>query len=49
MVGIWALISDWHVFGLTFGTSWPLLVMATGVMIVWRALETRGSPLRREP
>jgi hypothetical protein len=49
MVGIWALMSDWHLFGLTFGTSWPLLVIASGVMIIWRAVETRGPSLRREP
>jgi hypothetical protein len=49
MIGVWALISEWHLFGFTYGTSWPLLLIGSGVMMVWRALEVRGTPLRREP
>jgi hypothetical protein len=50
MIGLWALVSDSHVFGLTFATSWPLLMIGTGVIMVWRALETGGRPpVRREP
>jgi hypothetical protein len=49
VVGLWALASDSHLFGLTFATSWPLLVIGAGVMIVWRALETGSRPpMRRE-
>jgi hypothetical protein len=46
MIGIWALASERHLFGLTFGTSWPLLLIGSGVMMVWRALEPRGRTLR---
>jgi hypothetical protein len=49
LIGNWALISEWHLFGFTYGTSWPLLLIASGAMMVWRALETRAAPLRREP
>jgi hypothetical protein len=49
MVGLWGVVSDWHLFGFTFGTSWPLLVIGAGVMIVWRSLETGSRrPLGRE-
>jgi hypothetical protein len=50
MVGLWALASDSHLFGLTFATSWPLLVIGAGVMIVWRSFEPGcRPPARREP
>ena len=50
MVGLWGLVNEWHLFGLTFGTSWPLLVMASGAMMVWRLLEVRAhATTRREP
>jgi hypothetical protein len=50
MVGLWALVSDSHFFGFTFATSWPLLVIGSGVLMVWRALETGSrQPVRREP
>ena len=37
-IGVWMLASQTHLFGLTFGTSWPLLVILTGVMIVIRGI-----------
>jgi hypothetical protein len=49
MIGLWALVSDSHLFGFSFATSWPLLVIGAGVIIVWRALETGSRPpIRRE-
>jgi hypothetical protein len=49
MIGLWALVSDSQLFGLTFATSWPLLIIGVGVLKVWRALETGARPpLRRE-
>jgi LiaF transmembrane domain len=48
MIGLWALVSDSHLFGFTFNTSWPLLVIGAGVLIVWRSLETGARvPSRR--
>jgi hypothetical protein len=50
MIGLWGVVSESHLFGFTFATSWPLLVIGAGVIIVWRSLETSSRPpLRREP
>lgn len=37
-VGGWMLLSQAHWFGLTFHTSWPILVILSGVMIVIRGI-----------
>jgi hypothetical protein len=39
-VGVWGLISEFHFFGLDYGTSWPLLIIAVGLNTVWRSLES---------
>ncbi len=44
-VGVWGLIVETRLFGLDFRTSWPLLVIALGINIVWRSMET--PPRRR--
>ena len=50
VVGLWGLVNEWRLFGLSYGTSWPLLVMASGAMMVWRSLEARTrATSRREP
>jgi hypothetical protein len=50
VIGVWAFVSDSHLFGFTYGTSWPLLIIGAGLLMVWGALETGGRrPLRREP
>lgn len=36
-VGIWGLVSEFHVLGLDYATSWPLLVIGVGLGMVWRA------------
>jgi len=35
-VGTWLMVNAVHAFGLTYATSWPLLVIAGGVFIVAR-------------
>ena len=35
-LGCWMLISQSHLFGLTFGTSWPLLLILLGGLIAIR-------------
>lgn len=40
--GFWLLISYMHLFGLTFGTSWPLIIIAWGIRFLWKSL-TRNS------
>ena len=37
-VGSWMLISQSHLFGLTFHTSWPIIVIMAGVIIVIRGV-----------
>lgn len=39
-IGLWGLVSEFHMFGFDFRTSWPLLVVGAGVFIVWRAVES---------
>jgi hypothetical protein len=49
LVGLWGLASEAHLFGLTYNTSWPLLIIASGAMIVWRAFDPRPArPVREE-
>lgn len=36
-VGAWLMVNAVHAFGLTYATSWPLLLMASGVFIVARS------------
>jgi len=35
-IGVWMLIAQNHFWGLTFETSWPLLLVFMGIMIVIR-------------
>jgi hypothetical protein len=44
-IGAWGLISEAQLFGLDYETSWPLLVIALGMNIVWRSME--GPPRRQ--
>jgi hypothetical protein len=38
-IGVWLILNLLHLFGLTFRTSWPLLLIAGGAFIVARAWE----------
>jgi hypothetical protein len=35
-LGCWMLVSQTHLFGLSFGTSWPLLLILMGLLIAAR-------------
>ena len=37
-VGAWMLISELHVAGLTYHTSWPLIIVALGLLMVLREI-----------
>jgi hypothetical protein len=37
-VGVWMLISQTHLFGLTFHSSWPILLVMAGVIMVIRGM-----------
>ena len=47
-LGFWALSNEMQLFGLTYATSWPLLVIGAGAAMVWRAMESgAGTGCRR--
>jgi len=35
-IGCWLLVSQTHLFGLGFGTSWPLLLVVMGLLLMIR-------------
>jgi len=35
-IGCWMLISELHLFGLSYDTSWPLFIILMGLMLVIR-------------
>jgi hypothetical protein len=39
LLGGWGLVDEYHVAGFTYETSWPLLIVAAGLLLVWRAFE----------
>ncbi len=43
-IGIWGLLNEFELFGLDYHNSWPLLVIAAGLNMVWRSLETGRRP-----
>ena len=40
--GLWLLVSVLHMFGLTFHTSWPLLLIGFGINAIWKAVTPRA-------
>jgi uncharacterized membrane protein HdeD (DUF308 family) len=40
-IGLWLFACFEHVFGLTFGNSWPLFILAWGVKLVFQPLFNR--------
>jgi hypothetical protein len=38
VIGVWLILNFEGYFGLDWDNSWPLLLVAAGAMIVWRAL-----------
>jgi len=37
-IGIWMLVSQTHLFGLSYATSWPLFIILSGIIMVVGAL-----------
>lgn len=37
-IGVWMLVSQTHLFGLSYGTSWPLLLIMMGLMMAIRGM-----------
>ncbi len=38
-LGLWFFVNEFRVFGLWYTTSWPLLIVGTGIGMIWRAIE----------
>lgn len=38
-IGVWGYVSEFHVMGLDYATSWPILVIAAGLVQIARAVE----------
>lgn len=47
-LGCWGLANEFHLFGLSYDSSWPLLVIGVGLLIAWGALEN-GHRAAQEP
>ena len=37
-LGLWMLISQMHLWGFTYATSWPLILILSGVMLLLRGI-----------
>lgn len=37
-LGVWLYVSLYHVYGLDFSTTWPAMLVAAGLSMVWRSL-----------
>ena len=49
MTGIWFLLVNFGIFGMTYHNAWPLILVGIGISIMWRAfLEERSGPRRTE-
>ena len=43
-IGCWGLLSSVHAFGMSYETSWPVLVVGAGLILVWRSFEGPDMP-----
>jgi hypothetical protein len=43
-LGLWFFVNEFHLFGLRYDTSWPLLIVWAGVRIMWCAIEHAHRP-----
>jgi hypothetical protein len=48
-IGLWGLVNEFHLLGLEYGTSWPLMIVGVGIMVIWRALEGPDICCQRVP
>jgi hypothetical protein len=40
-MGVWGLVVEYQLFGITYRHAWPVLVLMTGLFMTWRALDPR--------
>ena len=49
MIGLWLLVGSLELFGLNFGSSWPLLLVGIGAVIVFQAIVERTPRAPEDP
>ncbi|MCU0453624.1 MAG: DUF5668 domain-containing protein [Bacteroidetes bacterium] len=42
-IGLWLYVSLNRLWGLSFGESWPFLIIAWGVSVIWKSLLPRSA------
>ena len=47
-IGLWLYVSIKHVYGLDFSDTWPALIIAWGVSIIWKSFAYRPNTLAKE-
>jgi cell wall-active antibiotic response 4TMS protein YvqF len=45
-IGLWGLVNEFHLLGFSYDTSWPLVIVGVGLMLIWGALERSREPAR---
>jgi hypothetical protein len=48
LLGSWGLANEFHLYGLHYQNSWPLLIVLAGLNMVWRSVEAPPGPARQE-
>ena len=43
LIGLWMQAATLKLFGLTWGNSWPLLLVVWGLHIMWRAMDRKSN------
>lgn len=38
-IGCWGILNEFHLFGLDYDTSWPLMIVGAGLAVIWRAVD----------
>jgi hypothetical protein len=46
-LGLWFFVNEFRVLGLWYNTSWPLLIVGTGIGMIWRAIEGADREVRQ--
>lgn len=47
-IGCWLLVSFLHVWGLSFSTSWPILIVGVGIGMVWKSILKRNGAYHQQ-
>jgi len=47
-IGGWLLISELHIFGLSFRNSWPILLIGVGIGMLWKSFYPTHMKLEKD-